>query len=1547
MSVLQVYLSWANSVLSGRGGGLSCPKVGTIQEGKVICQLIDTLCPDVDLQEKAEQGGTPTPQNYLRTALDHMRSHGIKFHFTPQDWKKWLQNILDGDIKSILDVLWLIILNYSVHSIGSSPYQRSVGIGKKLLLDWCQRELNEEFDPQSTLSYNLCTGDWFLKLLARNSDCPLNDNLEREQNLRTQLGAIEAKYGIKQTLINPADITEGTVDEHTLMIYISLLRLKIGDTVDCLKSPSDISFHSSEKSQLDESVDSKPKDVPAIILSQVSEERTRSPDDSLPVLEPVQSSPKTGSSNSSPTHSPPRKRSPETDPETSDWMSQSSGSPISSFHDRIHEPHTPEVSLEADYLIKETISKQVEEAFRPRPEGMQNPDSPSSHGSRIPVRVKDDEPQRLNGSPSRLEGEMNKEQSVSSRKITIKVQRPRSPNSIMAEARARQEQERERKKREKGEQEKLRERERDEPVMTGSASEGGDISESGIRPRHTFDTEPVKSDEEDLVRPKPNVPIFSQINGDGVPVFVMPGKKHDMELLLEALRHARTEASVNDQLIQSGPSDDPEFRKVVDKNIEQLEAQLAAVKAQSKELFDEDAVSHKEESRGRTMRKESPPSRRSAGRSPPRGILDVMANQNIEHEETSPKVVDEDRERSSPHGILRNRLRSPTDHVRRYNTDRERVREGSHSPDKRPRSPFQNGLDMDGEQDADKRLIKFLTNEIENMKLKMAVLEQKSDRKERAQSPFSVGPRVSSGLPDRERDRSPAQISSRARARMSEYGEGYSPVRRPRSTDLIGEMRSRSPRFDSPPRTSSRSPTRSPVSMFRSRTPDFNARERSRALSPSARVLSLQDLSTSINDDIDGNLTFSPASGARPVNLGYSSPIRKVNDEIWGYGQTDEEYYADTAKYEEWKKLISREACTDEDNLELKQALASALVELNIVQAKLKNANSDIKNKMAKTNDVLNDCRAQISKSQAENADLRSQIEREKSKAESQDLRIREMEKNLHEAKTTQDDKSLELEESVITLKGIVDLDKSQMSHLEDDNDKLRKRISEFQRENIKLREISSYALKDFNELKIYNDKAQTTIKDLRSCLEDARTERAQLVAEVKKLKEQDTNHKINSIVNGYTEKGLYEAAEKDHMVERSRSRSVSPSPARFAQRSSSPVMSRSITPMRSFSPVRIAEPSYPTYTPMSRSQTPTPSSCSYDDVLPGFKDGHEIYPHRRTLSYVKKFGSTNDVSSSQVDLDDPELQEFLKPRAKFGYDLDNDNQLAEESGHFAKRKLLYSPYMDKDFKPKSQQNGYVIEMDKPLPESKHPYQHTSQQRLSLEEEIESKKFMMALDSAVKQTPAQLAQQRFLQELDHSATDEQPSPDRWRSPSRGILKNTKSAHNMSIKENMPLRSVESRSYSPSVRTGKSYSPDRTPRSFTPNTRSYTSQSPVSRSYGSPTAHSAQSRSFSPATDRNRSQSPRNVGQRSFSPGSRSYSPNDNYRGNTIRDSGYSTPTSSNNRYRVNNRPRTPTRQNEGKKPTGLLSDEERRHEVINIQECYKKSHCNEPSDLWC
>ena len=50
-----MYLNWANSVLS-EYGPVTCPGVSKIQEGKVVCQLIDVLCPDAQLQRRVEVG---------------------------------------------------------------------------------------------------------------------------------------------------------------------------------------------------------------------------------------------------------------------------------------------------------------------------------------------------------------------------------------------------------------------------------------------------------------------------------------------------------------------------------------------------------------------------------------------------------------------------------------------------------------------------------------------------------------------------------------------------------------------------------------------------------------------------------------------------------------------------------------------------------------------------------------------------------------------------------------------------------------------------------------------------------------------------------------------------------------------------------------------------------------------------------------------------------------------------------------------------------------------------------------------------------------------------------------------------------------------------------------------------------------------------------------------------------------------------------------------------------------------------------------------------
>ncbi|KAK3784070.1 hypothetical protein RRG08_025263 [Elysia crispata] len=217
----QIYINWVNSVLGEAGGHVE--GVEAVQDGKVLCDLIDVLAPDAGLLANVKATGDCTPLSYIKAALDHMKSHGIKIKFPPED-------IIHNEIKSLLDILWILILNYGIHFIGQNAFQRSVGIGKKQLLEWCQDELDTTFDHRNTLTFNLCNGDWFVKLLERVAGCSMKKSKDTAEYIDALLTEIQDRYCIMKDIIRASDIVDGTVDEHTLMIYLSLMRRRASNS---------------------------------------------------------------------------------------------------------------------------------------------------------------------------------------------------------------------------------------------------------------------------------------------------------------------------------------------------------------------------------------------------------------------------------------------------------------------------------------------------------------------------------------------------------------------------------------------------------------------------------------------------------------------------------------------------------------------------------------------------------------------------------------------------------------------------------------------------------------------------------------------------------------------------------------------------------------------------------------------------------------------------------------------------------------------------------------------------------------------------------------------------------------------------------------------------------------------------------------------------------------------------------------------------------------------------------------------------------------------
>ncbi|MEW8204465.1 MAG: hypothetical protein AB2764_20385 [Candidatus Thiodiazotropha endolucinida] len=199
---------------------------------------------------------------------------------------------------------------------------------------------------------------------------------------------------------------------------------------------------------------------------------------------------------------------------------------------------------------------------------------------------------------------------------------------------------------------------------------------------------------------------------------------------------------------------------------------------------------------------------------------------------------------------------------------------------------------------------------------------------------------------------------------------------------------------------------------------------------------------------------------------------------------------------------------------------------------------------------------------------------------------------------------------------------------------------------------------------------------------------------------------------------------------------------------------------------------------------------------------------------------------------------------------------------------------MDKDFVPKSRQIADYVNTDIPkkTPVRVQQVNYKSEDNFNEAdmEDIDDNKFIEALDSAVRETAVQRAQRQFLEEVNCTALDE--DFEQRINQAKGILKSNQSSQNLSIKGNIPTkRSVESRSYSPSVRN--------------PLPRSHSMNIPGSRSFSPGTRLQTAGRSHSSGNPQSHS----NRASRSVSPGvSRSFSPGERLHG--TRDSGYSTPT---------------------------------------------------------
>ncbi|XP_072051530.1 uncharacterized protein [Amphiura filiformis] len=247
-SVLQMYLGWANSVMCERG--VLIEGLHELQDGVTFCHLIELLT-GTDLRVVNQDDSDGEEQISLNTtvqlALDYLQGIGVHVKATAA-------GVVCGELKSILDMMWAIILHCTIHTPDRPVGQRTVRNGRKALLQWCREELdqNASFDINTTMVKSFSQNNLLSDLISihcifANDEADNDDELI--ENLTNAVLAAEDHLGISKTLLSPADVINGTSDEHALLIYIALLKRKVSvlmsrtSSLSSLSSNENAAFH--------------------------------------------------------------------------------------------------------------------------------------------------------------------------------------------------------------------------------------------------------------------------------------------------------------------------------------------------------------------------------------------------------------------------------------------------------------------------------------------------------------------------------------------------------------------------------------------------------------------------------------------------------------------------------------------------------------------------------------------------------------------------------------------------------------------------------------------------------------------------------------------------------------------------------------------------------------------------------------------------------------------------------------------------------------------------------------------------------------------------------------------------------------------------------------------------------------------------------------------------------------------------------------------------------------------------------------------------------
>ncbi|KAL9962797.1 hypothetical protein ACROYT_G031937 [Oculina patagonica] len=224
-SPVEVYKAWVNCCLAQLDDQRTIHDLAEdLKDGVVLCQLIK-LTTGHELPWQLVKD-VPQAHQAVQLVIDYMKGKGI-------DVCCHVEDITSGKLKFILDVLWLIILHFEIHSANRAAYQRTVNLGKRFLLEWCCTEIpNTAIDPKGPFLDFLQDGVLLTKLITKY--CPVDGinpsdlQVVDKVSFLKVLKAAEDRLGIPKKILSSSGILDdNTFDEYAVVIYMAVLRRMI------------------------------------------------------------------------------------------------------------------------------------------------------------------------------------------------------------------------------------------------------------------------------------------------------------------------------------------------------------------------------------------------------------------------------------------------------------------------------------------------------------------------------------------------------------------------------------------------------------------------------------------------------------------------------------------------------------------------------------------------------------------------------------------------------------------------------------------------------------------------------------------------------------------------------------------------------------------------------------------------------------------------------------------------------------------------------------------------------------------------------------------------------------------------------------------------------------------------------------------------------------------------------------------------------------------------------------------------------------------------